>query len=97
MPLTPDIPDGASATTQRMLEGQRAFKAYDADTVTYTKCVDSAIDQLTREATGHASAADLNDLAAVGVRVHDTAIEQEQVAADSFNLQVRTFKAKHPK
>lgn len=93
---TPVIPDGASAKKAVMIAASNAFQAYDAATIAYTQCVDAAV-AAARKQAGAASAADLQSLTAFGDSAHNTAIDQEQAAADQMNLQVRAFKAKHPR
>ena len=74
------MPDGARASREQMLEATNAFKAYDAATVAYTHCVDAAVDQLSGQYAGVASAADIQNLKVFGTSAHNTAVDQEQAA-----------------
>ena len=93
----PAVPDGATASAEQMAAAHSAFQAYDAATNSYAKCVDSAVARITKQFAGVASGSDLQSLNTLGVRAHNTAIEQEQALADRFNEQIRLYKARHPK
>jgi hypothetical protein len=93
----PAVPDGATASAEQMAAAHSAFQAYDAATNSYAKCVDSAIARITKQFAGVASGSDLQSLNTLGVRAHNTAIEQEQALADKFNEQIRLYKVRHPK
>ena len=92
----PAVPDGAKASLSQMTAAQSAFKAYDAATLKYVNCVDSAVDRLAAQFAGVASAAELARLKTFGVSAHNSAIDREQATADQFNAQVRAYKARHP-
>jgi hypothetical protein len=91
----PDMPDGARASREQMVEATSAFKAYDTATVAYTHCVDAAVERLAGQYAGVASAADIQNLKAFGISAHNTAVDQEQALADRLNEQVRIYKGKH--
>ena len=95
--IAPSVPDGATASAEQMAAARGAFQAYDAATNSYAKCVDSAVARMTKQFAGVASGSDLQSLNTLGVRAHNTAIEQEQALADKFNEQIRLYKARHPK
>jgi hypothetical protein len=92
----PAVPDGATATLAQMTAARAAFQAYDAATLAYVKCVDSAVERVTRRFRSAVSDAQLQSLDTFGRSAHNTAVDQEQAVADQFNQQVRTYKAKHP-
>jgi len=91
----PAVPDGARASQEQMLAASTAFKAYDAATVAYTRCVDTAVDGLAGKYAGAASADEIRDLKVFGKSAHNTAVDQEQAVADRLNEQVRIYKGKH--
>jgi hypothetical protein len=94
--LAPEVPDGATASVERINAARTAFKSYDAATNTYVSCVDSAVDRLAGELKKSASPDELERLEAFGRSAHNTAIDQEQAVADRLNVQIRAFKARHP-
>ena len=91
----PAVPDGATASLTEMEAADAAFRAYDAATNSYTKCVDAAVGRVAKQFAGVAEAQDLDALTLFGTRAHNVAIEQEQAAVDQFNGQLRIYKAKH--
>ena len=95
--MAPAVPDGATASLDQMKAAQTGFKAYDAATNAYVKCVDAAVEHVSQQSSGTAAPSDLEALRIFGGKAHNTAIDQEQAIVDQFNGQVRTYKAKHPK
>jgi hypothetical protein len=97
-PLTvaPAVPDAAKASREQMLAARAAFQTYDAAVNAYVKCVDAAIDRVSKEYQGAASPDELQRLSVFGNSAHNTAIDQEQAVADQFNNEIKAFKAKHP-
>lgn len=93
----PTVPDGATASLQEMEAADAAFRAYDAATNSYTRCVDAAVGRVAKQFTGVAEPPDLQALSLFGNRAHNVAIEQEQAVVNQFNGQLRLYKAKHPR
>jgi hypothetical protein len=93
----PSVPDGSRASLNQMEAASTAFRAYDAATNSFIKCVDSTVDQVAKQFAGVASESDLQSLKTFGVSIHNTAVDQEQAVVDKFNSQIRTYKAKHAK
>ena len=89
------VPDGSKASREEMVAARTAFQQYDAATITFLKCVDGAIDGVTKQFP-QASAEELQMLKTLHNGAHNTAVDQEQAVADQLNAQVRVFKAKHP-
>lgn len=87
--------DGAKASLEDMEAAAAAYRAYDAATVAYTKCVDAAIERVGKQFTAVAAGADLDALTLFGTRAHNVAIDREQAAVDQFNAQLQIYKAKH--
>jgi hypothetical protein len=92
----PAVPDGATASLKEMQAADAAFRAYDAATNAYAKCVDAAVGRVAKQFAGVAEAPDLAALNVFGTRAHNVAIDEEQTAVDQFNGQLRIYKAKHP-
>jgi cyclophilin family peptidyl-prolyl cis-trans isomerase len=83
-PPAPEIPDGASASTEQMVAGQNGVKAFVRDGQTYIKCVDAVADDKDRATT------DRN--AAIGE--HNRMVGELERSAADFNDQLRAFKAR---
>jgi hypothetical protein len=96
VPVEPtEIPDGANATIEQMRAMRTLVITYDAATTAYIKCVDSAVNDVTREYRGVASAANLQTLRTFGVKMHNAAVDKDQALANRMNQQIRLFRAKH--
>jgi hypothetical protein len=91
----PAVPDGATASLKDMEAADAAFRAYDAATNSYTKCVDAAVERVAKQFAGVAEAPGLEALTVFGTRAHNVAIDREQAAVDQFNGQLKIYKAKH--
>jgi hypothetical protein len=96
LPSPPTSPDGATASLNQMLAARSDFQAYDAATNAYVHCVDAAIQKISQDPSTGASKEDLESLTRFGVRAHNTAIDEEQAHVDQFNVQLRSYKDKHP-
>jgi hypothetical protein len=97
VPSAPAVPNGATASTTEMSTAQHAFQAFDASTNNYAKCVDSTVASVSKQYGSNSTPEELHALDTLGMRAHNTAIDQEQAAVDDFNKQVRVYKAKHGK
>jgi len=94
-PAPPDrLPDGASATLQEMLAGQKAVADYNKAINDYVACIDKALDQSIASAGDQLKPEQKADMQRVEAQKHNAAIDQLQSVADRFNEQVKVFKAK---
>jgi cyclophilin family peptidyl-prolyl cis-trans isomerase len=84
-PPAPELPDGASASTEQMVAGQTLVKAFVRDGQEYLKCVDAVADDKDRTTT------DRN--AAIGE--HNRMVGELERSAADFNDQLRAFKARY--
>jgi hypothetical protein len=96
LPSPPASPDGNSATLNQMLAARNDFQAYDAANNVYLSCIDAAIKRVADDSAKVASKSDQDSLQRFGARAHNTAVDQEQGYVDQFNVQLRTYKTKHP-
>ena len=94
-PAAPDkLPDGASATLQEMLVGQKAVADYNKAINDYVACIDKALDASIASAGDQLKPEQKTDMQRVEAQKHNAAIDQLQSVADRFNEQVKVFKAK---
>lgn len=87
------IPNGASATKDEMIAGQRAVKDYMASMDEYLSCIEK------EEKDTIATMPDLTDeereaRATTLVKKHNAAVEEMELVAARFNEEVRAYKAK---
>ena len=83
------IPDGASATKDEMLEGQRAIKTYMDAMNTYLDCIENETSAAGAPDESAEMAAEREALLA---KRHNAAVEEMELLAARFNEQVRAYK-----
>ena len=94
-PHAPDkIPDGATATMQDMLAGQKAIGEYNKSINDYVACIDKEVDDAIAKAGDKLKPEQKADMQRIANQKHNAAIDQLQSVADRFNEQVKVFKAK---
>jgi hypothetical protein len=82
-PPSPTPPDGATATMEQMLEGQKAVKAFQAANTDYRAAGDSPGPDL------QATLQQLNE-------DYNASVSTEEDVANAFNGALRDFKAANP-
>ncbi|HUL46069.1 MAG TPA: hypothetical protein VLV25_03115 [Steroidobacteraceae bacterium] len=94
-PAAPDkLPDGASATLQDMLAGQKAVGEYNKAVNDYVACIDKEVEDAIAKAGDKIKPEQKADMQRVETQKHNAAIDQLQSIADRFNEQVKVFKAR---
>ncbi len=94
-PAAPDkIPDGATATLQDMLAGQKAIGDYNKAVNDYVTCIDKEVADAIAKAGDKIKPEQKADMQRVETQKHNAAIDQLQSIADRFNEQVKVFKTK---
>jgi hypothetical protein len=89
------IPDGATASMDQMRAARAAVAAYDSATNDYNKCLDAATANTAQQDQGAASPAIVRAVNALGVEMHNAAVEKDQALAARMNQQIRIYKARH--
>lgn len=96
MPTAPTLPQGATATLEQMVEGQKAVKAYQAAVAVYRSCLDPKIAAAETAAAGDSPGPELVEaLAAVNNEYNNSVTAEEEVAA-KFNAELRAYKEANP-
>lgn len=93
-PAQPEVPDGATASMEEMLAGQKAVKAFQAANLEYMKCLEPAL-------TAAETAAKAGEEGAIEKyqAVQDSynaAVSAEEAVAGEFNTEIRAYKAANP-
>lgn len=93
-PSMPELPDGASATMEQMLEGQKAVKAFQASLMEYLKCLEPQLTaaQTAAEAGTEGAADNYKKLE----ETYNTGVSMEEEVAGQFNTEIREYKAANP-
>ena len=85
-----DVPNGAQASKDEMLEGQRAMKDYMADMNGYLDCIEAETIASIEEGEAPEVTAERRRLLS---EKHNAAVDEMERLAAEFNAQVRAYKA----
>ena len=88
------IPDGATATLEEMVAGQKAVGAYQKAINDYTACIDKELDDALAKGGDKLKPEQKQDMQRVEAQKHNAAVDQLQAVADRFNEQVKVYKAR---
>ena len=88
------IPDGATATLQEMVDGQKAVGEYQKAINEYTACIDKELDDAISKGGDKLKPDDKKKMQQVEAQKHNAAVDQLQAVADRFNEQVKVYKAR---
>ena len=88
------LPDGASATLEDMLAGQKTVKEYQKAIDEYVACIDKELETTIAKTGDQLKPAQKADMQKVEAQKHNAAVDQEQAVADRFNEQVKVYKAR---
>jgi len=88
------LPDGATATLQEMVDGQKVVQEYSKAINEYNACIDKALDDAIAKGGDQLKPAQKADMQRVEAQKHNAAVDQLQSIADRFNEQVKIFKAR---
>lgn len=95
-PEKPSMPDGATATMEAMLAGQKAVKAFQAENMDYMKCLEDAFNAAKSDAKDESDTAK-RALAETdyrnSVEAYNAAVSAEEEIAGAFNVELRAYKA----
>jgi hypothetical protein len=95
-PDVPDVADGATATMEQMMAGQKAVKEFQATNLNYMSCLDPLIEAAKTAATEDgASDADKATVKALEDQ-YNAAVSREEEVAGQFNTEIREYKAANP-
>jgi hypothetical protein len=93
-PAPTKLPDGASATLEEMVAGQKAVKEYDTAIKAYVDCIDKELEEKITKGGDKLKPEQKTDMQKVEAQKHNAAIDQLQSVADRFNEQVKVYKAR---
>ncbi len=94
-PKAPDAtPDGNTATKEEMLNAMSSLKEYNVKMNEYLECLDKEGESRVAAAGPNASKEQIAQIKSIQNQRHDSAVEELQMHAKSFNEQVQVFKAR---
>jgi hypothetical protein len=97
-PEAPTMPDGASASMEEMLNGQKAVKTFQSANMDYMKCLEEKF--TAAEAAGLAGSDEEKKAAKStydkAIEAYNAAVSKEEEVAGQFNTEIREYKAANP-
>jgi len=89
-----NMPDGATATQDQMVEGMKAVKEYNSQVTTYLSCLEQEMNARVEAAGPDAPADQIEQIKAIHTKRHNAAVDALEQQAARFNEQVKVFKAR---
>ncbi len=94
-PARAKLPDGATASKDEMLAGQKSVKDFMTSMEEYLTCIEN-VEQEAVAALEAPNDEELAKLKTANVKKYNAAVEDMELVAARFNDQVRDYKAKNP-
>ena len=88
-----DIPDGDTATRDEMVEGKKAVQAYLGNMESYLSCIEAEEAQA-MIALGNVDDEIKKQRTAMFNKKYNAAVEEMNLVAEEFNIQLRAFNAR---
>ena len=93
-PSKPALPDGASASMEQMIEGQKAVKTFQASLMEYLQCLEV---EMTAAQTAAEAGTDGAAETYKGIEeTYNAGVSMEEELAGQFNTEIREYKAANP-
>ena len=89
-----NMPDGATATQDQMVEGMKAVKEYNTLVTNYLSCLEQEMNARVEAAGPDAPADQIEQIKAIHNKRHNAAVDALEQQAARFNEQVKVFKAR---
>lgn len=93
-PHRANVPDGATASKEEMITGQRGIKSYMAAMEEYLSCIEAA-EQETVAGSDDPDGDDKQQRIEMFNKKYNAAVEEMNLVAEEFNVQVRAFKERN--
>lgn len=95
-PAQPQLPEGAKASMQDMLDGQKAVKTFQGANVEYMKCLETTFmkaEKAVKKAKNDAKRSAAETLHSESLAAYNAAVSAEEEVAGAFNTAIREYKA----
>ena len=93
-PQRADVPDGATATKDEMIAGQRGVKSYVAAMEEYLACIEAEEAQAVLMLSEEVDENGKRQREELFNKKYNAAVEEMNLVAEEFNIQVRAYKAR---
>lgn len=95
-PAAPTLPEGASATLEQMLAGQKAVKDYQTANGEFRTCLEPKIAAAETAAAGDSPGPELVEALKVLTDEYNASVSTEEEVATKFNAELRAYKEANP-
>ena len=95
-PAVPALPDGATASMDQMLEGQKAVKEYQAANTAYRTCLEPKVSAAEVAAAGDSPGPELQETLKQLNEDYNASVSKEEELAAQFNTELREYKGANP-
>ncbi len=98
-PKAPDVPNGATASEEQMVQGQQAIKSYMAESTAYLSCLAQEGKRFRDQIMKDKSLSDADRKAKLAekdkelTKRHNDAVDEQESIAARFNNAVREYRA----
>jgi hypothetical protein len=92
-----NVPDGATATQEQMVEGMKGVKEYNGAVTEYLACLEQEMNARVQAAGADAPPDQIEQIKAIHNKRHNAAVEELEAHAARFNEQVKAYKARTKK
>jgi hypothetical protein len=96
VPAAPALPDGATASLEEMLAGQKAVKEYQAANSGYRTCLEPQVSAAEVAAAGDSPGPELVETLKQLNDNYNSSVSTEEELAAQFNTELREYKAANP-
>lgn len=93
-PQRVDVPDGATASKDEMIAGQRGVKSYISAMETYLSCIEAEEASALLEMGEEADEDTKLQREEMFNKKYNAAVEEMNLVAEEFNVQVRAYKSR---
>jgi hypothetical protein len=95
-PTLPTLPDGATASLEQMLAGQKAVKDYQAANSEYRTCLEPQVSAAEVAAAGDSPGPELQETLKQLNDEYNASVSKEEELAIMFNTELREYKEANP-
>jgi hypothetical protein len=96
VPTFPTLPNGATATLEQMLAGQKDVKDFQANNTEYRTCLEPQIAAAETAAAGDSPGPELVEALKVLNEEYNGSVSKEEELAAEFNTALREYKEANP-
>lgn len=95
-PQTPALPDGAAASLEQMLAGQKAVKEFQTANSEFRSCLEPKVSAAELESVADAENEEIEATLKQLNEDYNNSVSEEEAVAERFNTALKAYKAANP-